>query len=402
MRACLAFEFERVSAALSTNERSFDVARGGAITCLQGHERDRLQVLSILQADFASVSKDLMHSDDQPDRRSHEVFRLFGNCIPVRGARRSVICDLERRRIRFIPTALLEILVDPDLSISADSVRRFPPADRIRLAEYLDVLVLEEYGFWTDEPELFPTIEMKRDTPNACTNAILDIDRNSTHAYEAIFHQLDDLGCEALQIRAFDTLQPEEIVRIVVAAESGRFRHLDFMLKASPSINVEFAAALVKAHPIVTRVILHSAPEPFQQVDAPPPADIWVTTEPLSLTSCGQVDPSFFALNVLHFIEAQCFNTCLHKKVGVAANGDVMACPSMNRSFGNIATTELKHIVGHPDLKRLGTITKDQVSVCRDCEFRYVCTDCRANTVDGGLYSKPSGCRYDPYTATWI
>jgi hypothetical protein len=48
------------------------------------------------------------------------------------------------------------------------------------------------------------------------------------------------------------------------------------------------------------------------------------------------------------------------------------------------------------------SITQDPVEICRDCEFRYVCTDCRAYTRrPGAPASKPAKCAYDPYTATW-
>jgi len=52
--------------------------------------------------------------------------------------------------------------------------------------------------------------------------------------------------------------------------------------------------------------------------------------------------------------------------------------------------------------KDLWSINKDQIEVCKDCEFRYVCTDCRAFITDpDNRYSKPSTCTYDPYTAQW-
>lgn len=74
----------------------------------------------------------------------------------------------------------------------------------------------------------------------------------------------------------------------------------------------------------------------------------------------------------------------------------------MQQSFGNISSVSLASVVNHPTLVQLGSITKDQIEVCRDCEFRYVCTDCRAYTRESGnLYSKPAKCSYDPYTATW-
>ena len=54
------------------------------------------------------------------------------------------------------------------------------------------------------------------------------------------------------------------------------------------------------------------------------------------------------------------------------------------------------------DLKKYWFINKDKISVCQDCEFRHVCTDCRAyieNPED--LYSKPLKCGYDPYANVW-
>ena len=45
--------------------------------------------------------------------------------------------------------------------------------------------------------------------------------------------------------------------------------------------------------------------------------------------------------------------------------------------------------------------------VCKDCEFRYICTDCRAytektHTNEEGLdTSKPLKCGYNPYTGEW-
>lgn len=74
----------------------------------------------------------------------------------------------------------------------------------------------------------------------------------------------------------------------------------------------------------------------------------------------------------------------------------------MTQSFGNIRNTTLAEALSHPDFKRYWHINKDSISVCRDCEFRYICTDCRAYLEDpGNDLSKPLKCGYDPYTCTW-
>ncbi|WP_407498921.1 hypothetical protein [Elizabethkingia anophelis] len=69
--------------------------------------------------------------------------------------------------------------------------------------------------------------------------------------------------------------------------------------------------------------------------------------------------------------------------------------------------TTLKNVLNHPEFKQYWNLTKDGVDVCKDCEFRYICTDCRAYTEqtyinnDGLDISKPLKCGYDPYTVEW-
>ena len=47
-------------------------------------------------------------------------------------------------------------------------------------------------------------------------------------------------------------------------------------------------------------------------------------------------------------------------------------------------------------------ISKDQVKVCKDCEFRYMCSDCSAFTKNPeDKFDKPLKCNYNPYTAKW-
>jgi len=52
--------------------------------------------------------------------------------------------------------------------------------------------------------------------------------------------------------------------------------------------------------------------------------------------------------------------------------------------------------------KKYWNITKDQIDICKDCEFRHICTDCRAYIEDPkNIYSKPLKCGYNPYTNDW-
>ena len=127
------------------------------------------------------------------------------------------------------------------------------------------------------------------------------------------------------------------------------------------------------------------------------------TTEIINDSShCGIISPSLFNLNIYSFTESQKHNTCLNRKISVDVNGEIKNCPSMAKSYGNIRDTTLTEAIGKPGFKDVWYIHKDQIKVCQDCEFRHVCTDCRAYIQDpDDIYSKPAKCSYNPYTATW-
>ena len=74
----------------------------------------------------------------------------------------------------------------------------------------------------------------------------------------------------------------------------------------------------------------------------------------------------------------------------------------MSVSYGHIKTSSLKNVLAQTDFSKYWKIKKDDVLVCKDCEFRYICTDCRAFINNpNNLISKPSKCKYDPYSAKW-
>jgi radical SAM protein with 4Fe4S-binding SPASM domain len=102
-------------------------------------------------------------------------------------------------------------------------------------------------------------------------------------------------------------------------------------------------------------------------------------------------------------------NPCLLGKITATEHGDVMPCIfTRDHTVGNVlASGELAPIVRGPELQRIWSSTKDQVMVCRDCEYRYVCFDCRplSEAAAGGnagyLEAPYPRCTYNPYTGEW-
>ncbi|HSN87853.1 MAG TPA: hypothetical protein VL025_13935, partial [Thermoanaerobaculia bacterium] len=131
------------------------------------------------------------------------AFRLFASCIPVQGARRSVICDLQRGTYKLIPNGLYEILTEHRGRTVDEIKAAYDHEFDEEIDEYFQFLLDHEFGFWCDEPELFPDLDLTWDAPGRITNALIDVDAGSRHDFPALLRQLDTLGCSALEVRFF-------------------------------------------------------------------------------------------------------------------------------------------------------------------------------------------------------
>lgn len=331
-----------------------------------------------------------------------ETFLLFACCLPVKGARRSIICDLQRRKFHFIPNGLYEILM-VHRGKTLEQIEEYYGKDNEEIIEeYFEFLASHELGFWTKEPESFPSLDLTWDRPERITNAIIDVDYGSQHNYEHLFAQLDELGCKALELRFFRPADAEELNMVLHETRSGRLRSISLLVSWSEDLSCNFLRELVSAHPRIQSVTVHTAPEARQDMlEAGVP--LQYRREAIDSPSCcGQVHSGYFVVNIETFTESQSHNSCLNRKLAIDAQGEIKNCPSLERSFGNAQEVSLLSAVAHRDFPQLWMINKDQIDVCKDCEFRYICTDCRAYISESAdLYSKPAKCKYDPYQAEW-
>lgn len=340
---------------------------------------------------------------------TNAYFRVYANCVPVKGARRSTICDLHRHNLFFIPNDLYDILIDHRDMTFQELSEYFGEESRETLDAYFKYLMDNELGFWTDEPERFPDINFEYDAPAIITNSIIDADANSDHDWKAIFEQLEELGCQDLQIRFYDVVHREELERIMELLERRAIKSVDVIIRYHPSYRKKYLMKLTERFFRIKTMTLHTAPrdEVYRMLGGKDRNGmgniIFVTQKIDSNTHCGAISPMYFTFsNMRLFSEAKNFNSCLNRKVGIDVDGAIKNCPSLPKSYGNIKDTSIHSAVTNIHFQELWQVNKDQIDICKTCEFRYVCTDCRAFIDDSeDKYSKPSKCSYNPYTTKW-
>lgn len=336
---------------------------------------------------------------------SNQVFKLFANCIPVKGYKRSIVYDLQRSDFSFIPNELFELLTDYK-HLSKAELKDLYPDDGETIDEYYSFLIQKEYGFWCSREELnsFPDLQLTWTSPSLITNAILDIG-NHEYDLKKVITELEDLGCKDIEVRIF-TIKPLSFIeKILKLTDNTRFKSIRLVVKYNVSISEEDYERLLISHLRISQIVVNSSPFQKELV-----AKVKIRSEVLftkeiieSSAHCGIIHVGFFSVNSSVFRESKNYNSCLNQKISIDIDGNIKNCPSMETTYGNIIDTSLHSALFQSRFKDLWNISKDQVKVCRDCEFRHMCSDCRVYIMDSNdLYSKPSKCNYNPYTASWI
>lgn len=333
-----------------------------------------------------------------------KYFILYSNCIPVKGKTRSIISDLFRSKYFFIPNDLYDILFKLKTYSIIQIYEEYGAENKPTLDEYFEFLEKHDLGFFTsniEELSQFPEMELKWDKPSTITNAILEIDKshNFDKWLDKALEELEFLGCECVELRFLSQLPASDFERIIAKFDNSRFT--DIRLIFSYDNDLEFES-LLNSYPRISRVMVFNASK--AKIDTIFSVPIIFMDEGYdSHKSCGNIDEGRMLVDLNLFSESINFNNCLNRKISINTKGEILNCPSMlNTNYGNIAENSLTSVIENSDFRRFWNIRKDDITGCSECEFRYMCIDCRAFVEEpGDEFSKPLKCGYDPETNIW-
>lgn len=105
--------------------------------------------------------------------------------------------------------------------------------------------------------------------------------------------------------------------------------------------------------------------------------------------------------NAYDFVYHHRFNPCLGHQVAIDCSGEIKPCLWMDKPLGTVGCDNLKYLIISGTFDEYWGLTKDKILVCKDCESRYACNDCRVvanNASENGVNNgKPTYCSYNPY-----
>jgi SPASM domain peptide maturase of grasp-with-spasm system len=332
-----------------------------------------------------------------------DYLNLYANCIPVKGHKRSIICDLQRQQFKFIPNSLYALLENEFNHLPVNVIREKYETEIVN--EYIKYLEEHEFAFWCtkDEMQRFPKLSMEWDLPAIISNAIIDVSEKK-HNFTKIFMELEKLGCKYIQIRFYKQIGFSAIDQILNRLEGSIIKSVQLIMPYSGNRLLHNSKDIIKKHNRISTIILTGSPSDriIEKENKSNAFICFVKKKFNSCQSCGNIDPKRFLPTLRLFTEAQKHNTCLNRKISIDSEGNVKNCPSSSISFGNIEETSLIETAKNNNFQKNWFISKDKIDVCKECEFRYICVDCRVFIQDNNNpYSKPLKCNYDPFSATF-
>jgi SPASM domain peptide maturase of grasp-with-spasm system len=344
----------------------------------------------------------------RPSSGDQQVFRLYPTCKLVKGGAYSAIYDLDRRLLFRFDSAYLPLFELAETGIRVDELGQLDPLPRARSLEAIAFLRAKEVGRYLDpvSATYMTPLQDQWDSANTLLSAIVDVDETEPD-WKMLIAELDKLQTRFVQVRCFSDLIDRRAAEHILRGLRGtRITRIELLLKWGPEWDDEDWKKLFDEFRNLQRVRLHSAPADNdllgEVVSDLPLRLVRFEKRPVdSAHHCGTIsEGSLSAPSAWLYSELRHFNGCLNRKVAIRADGQICNCPSMRTTFGS-ELSRLDEIVKSREFQRPWSINKDVIGVCSGCEFRYVCTDCRAYLGDDLSTEKPARCHYDPAAGRW-
>ena len=337
------------------------------------------------------------------------MYILSNNIVICNGFRKSLIIDFYRYNIHMIPNDFYNFLVQ----IKKKEIN-FNNLSDIEQT-YFDFCLVNEYLLSVPNKlkNNFKTKEINYILPNLITNSIIEL--RSFDKIDILLLSLESLAkldVLFIEIRIYALNNIKELYDLSNIPILDKFDFVELYINVQFDLSTDdfknWADKELEKYNTHFKIWLF-----FEDVSN---SEILgsnyesnVVTGSINPLSCGKVSKNYFTMHHEAVKESLHHNSCLNRKISIDAEGNIKNCPSMSKSYGNIKDTPLAEAVEKPGFKKYWNINKDKIAVCKDCEFRYICTDCRAYVEDpqdasgpeGTNLSKPLKCGYNPYTGEW-
>ena len=301
----------------------------------------------------------------QADDNSY--FQLFPGNIPVNGSNGSIICDVINGNYFQVPDILGSVLkVNCSRNYSIGELKlHFNNQYNQGIDQYIHLFTEKEIGYITRNPEFHGNLVLDYDTPGEVLNAIIEIEDPEEYFLEDILKELENLGCKEVEFRIYNTAGFEKCIEVLERFNESSYRSFIVVVQFEDQINDQNLMEILNRNSKILEIFICESS-----------GNKVPTNDRIKYIRCNHSlgsSVTSFIINLPFFAESQEYNASLNKKICISKKGYIKTYPSHLKDYGNVREQSIGHILKTTDISDVWLIPNNQIEICKDCKYRYIC-----------------------------
>ncbi|MFV8377086.1 hypothetical protein [Flavobacterium sp. LB1P62] len=330
----------------------------------------------------------------------NKEFKLFTNCIPVKGINRGIIIDIQRDTYHIIPNSIID-LINEYSGKKVYSLFQDFKNDKYILKKYMRYFLANELVILTNCSNQFPLISLDYERPNVIDTLTINIDMPLQNLMDILDANIDYLGVCCLRLVSHN-FQTKKLIQILKFLQYSKIMSIVVYVKYTAELELELKKIKSKLNRI--EVVFFDC-DKFGVNFTPVLNNFSYEEKSLEKILSMKIENSNdFVFSIEGFSESLKFNSVYNRSLYIDQTGDIKRYIDDDLVFGKILESNIKDVIFNVEILNFWTISKDKIKVCNDCEFRYICPDgsipFKEEQTDL-LYSTITKCNYDPYKNLW-
>lgn len=331
---------------------------------------------------------------------------IFEECQLVEGFRQDIIYDIVRpHNTNIIPKSFGSFLKLSDTKTIEELYSIF--SSNVDLVdEYIDFILKMEFGVISDFhlKSHLTKLNFNYRSNSYIENGIYILDNFDLNSTRKHIELLSQIGCISLEIRLVKTSKLI-LKQLFETIQTSGIESIFLKLNYFEELQWEDAVQLFELEPRIQSISVYNSNFEYK-------------TKHLSFFN-KQVDFNIdvgtiesyndFIINQSFFIESKSRNPFLNKKIFIDEFGNIKNQLNIDSySFGNLnkidSPDQLISIVEKTEFQNYWKSPKDNIEICKNCEFRFMCMDTRIplkkTNYESSWYHNTE-CNYNPFISKW-
>lgn len=333
-------------------------------------------------------------------------FKLFTNCIPVEGIKRSIIYDLQREQYTLIPNALFSLLKKFNEHKILEVYKSFEISEHKILDSYFNLLIGNEYIFFSKDRfffKRFPELNLIKEKPCQISNSVIENCSFDKQLVKKI-NLLLEFNCFNYQLHFVDGFRKSELLTFINFINGTPVKYLEFFFDAPEQL---IEKGLLKELAGTTNVFIslffyNPSYEKKTIISYGKIILIYYNKRYDFNSNDSRLDLNILNVNYDLFFDSINSNTFLNKKLFVNRNNEIKLHPNFKKTFGTLNKFNIEAFLKENIVREYWNLSKYFLPICCKCEFRNMCVDSRlpVKTKLGKWYFG-NECNYNPFISLW-